>query len=437
MTALLKMTLFTDISRLHTFAGFAEADGLYPAQAREEIFDKAAILVAHEKSGSRILWVGRQKDVTSKVFRQLLGRSRPKRVSLKNTVVIPAFQECHTHLIYAGDRRDEFERRNRGETYLQIAQAGGGIRSTIRATKQAKASALMQGLGARLSEFAIQGVTTVEIKTGYAATIEDELAHLKVLVRLRAAAEKNQKLPRVVVTCLAAHSIPEGFSEESWLARVEEEIFPFLKKNRIRVDAFIEKAAYSVSRAKLHFEKAQALGLDIAIHADQLSRTGASALGAELGAKSVDHVIETSDEDFAKLAKAKTVAVLLPAADLYTRLPYPRARKMIDMGVRVALATDHNPGSSPGLDLTLVGLLARTNMQMTLPEVLCAYSYNAARAMGLEGVLGALTPGRRADFVCLKPKTELTDLFYEIGPRRSFAQIASVWRDGIRMVPVK
>lgn len=110
---------------------------------------------------------------------------------------------------------------------------------------------------------------------------------------------------------------------------------------------------------------------------------------------------------------------------------------MIDMGVRVALATDHNPGSSPGLDLTLVGLLARTNMQMTLPEVLCAYSYNAARAMGLEGVLGALTPGRRADFVCLKPKTELTDLFYEIGPRRSFAQIASVWRDGIRMVPVK
>lgn len=432
-----KMTLFTDISRLHSFNGFVKLDGVRPAEARDEVVEKAAILVAHEKTGSRILWTGRQSQVQSKAFRQLLDRARPKRVSLKKAVVIPAFQECHTHLLYAGDRREEFERRNRGETYLQIAEAGGGIRSTIRATKQAKVPELMRGLISRLLEFAVQGVTTVEIKTGYAATIEDELAHLKLLVKLRAAAEKNKKLPRVIVTCLAAHAIPAGLTEESWLARVEAEIFPFLKKHRLRVDAFIEKSAYSIGRARLHFEKALALGLELAIHADQLSRTGAAALGAELGARSVDHVIETADEDFLRLAQSKTVAVLLPAADLYTRLPYPRARTMIDAGVRVALATDHNPGSSPGLDLTLVGLLARTNMQMTLPEVLCAYTYNAARAMGLGEELGALTPGRRADFICLKPGTQLTDLFYEIGPRRSLAQVTSVWRDGIRMVPAK
>lgn len=426
-----KLTLFTEISRLHSFNGFVKLDGVRPAAWQDEVIEGAAILVAHEKAGARIIWTGRQSEIRSKAFRQLLGRARPKRVSLKKAVVIPAFQECHTHLLYAGDRREEFERRNRGESYLQIAEAGGGIRSTIRATKKAKASDLMSGMIERLQEFAAQGVTTVEIKTGYAATIEDELSHLKLLVKLRTESLKKGKLPRVVLTCLAAHSVPDGFTEAQWLERVEGGIFPFLKKHRIRVDAFIEKSAYSLERVRKHFEKALELGLDVAVHADQLSRSGAARLGAELGAKSVDHVIESSDEDFQRLAISETVAVLLPAADLYTRLPYPRARRMIDSGVRVALATDHNPGSSPGLDLTLVGLLARTNMQMTLPEVLCAYTYNAARAMGLGSSLGALVPGRFADFVCLRPGTELTDLFYEIGPRRSLIQLVSVWRDGV------
>lgn len=433
----MKMTLFTGISCLHTFAEFAACDGVRPSAVSSAPLKNAAMLVAQDKSISRIVWVGRQSETRTKSFRERVGRVRLKEVSLQRSVVMPAFQECHTHLLYAGNRRDEFERRNRGETYLQIAEAGGGIRSTIAATKRAGSARLMADLISRLREFALQGVTTVEIKTGYAATVEDELQHLKLLIKLKSLTEKEPRLPRVMVTCLAAHSIPEGLTEGVWLDRIEKTIFPYLKKHKIRVDAFVEKSAFSLARAKLHFERAKAMGLEITIHAEQLSRSGAAELGAQLGAHSVDHVIEASDNDFRSLADSDTVAVLLPAADLYTRLPYPRGRAMIDAGVRVALATDHNPGSSPGLDLALVGLLARANMQMQLREVLCAYTYNAARAMGLAQDLGALTVGRRADFICLASGTELTDLFYEIGPQRSASRVLSVWRDGVCMLPSK
>jgi imidazolonepropionase len=430
-------TLFTDIAQLHTFEEFAIRDGVHPKNAKLEPLKKAAMLVAHSNGTAQIQWIGHQAEIRSKVFRDITQSVRLTRFSLKNAVVIPAFQECHTHLLYAGHRREEFERRNRGESYLQIAESGGGIRSTIASTKAASAGRLKRDMLLRLQEFAEQGVTTVEVKTGYAASVEAELQHLRILLSLRSQAEKDLRMPRLIVTCLAAHSLPDGYTEDEWLNEVEKKLFPFLKAKKIRVDAFIDKSAFSLPRARLHFERAKALGLEISIHADQLSRTGATQFGVMIGAQSVDHVIEVNNQDLKTLAKSETVAVLLPAADLYSRLPYPRARAMIEAGARIALATDHNPGSSPGLDIALVGLLARTNMQMHLAEVLCAYTYNAARAMGLRKELGALTVGRRADFICLRPKTDLTDLFYEVGPKRSAASIMSVWRDGVQMMPIK
>lgn len=415
----MKTILFENISNLYHFSGFAKVDGVRPNASMVAGITDAAILV----QDGRIHWWGRRAKVPGK-------RSQYKKVSLGGGAVLPSFIECHTHLLYAGDRREEFERRNSGETYLEIAQSGGGIQSTVRATKKATTEALMDDLLARLSEFARQGVTVVEIKTGYAGSIQEELRHLKLLLKLKAMTDKSRAYPRVVITCLAAHSLPLGKTESEWLSLIEKELFPFLLTHKIRLDAFIEKAAFSLERTKTLLQNAKKQGLDVVIHADQLSRTGASRLGAELGAKSVDHVIEANDEDIKILATSDTVAVLLPAADLYARLPYPAARRMLDQGVRVALATDHNPGSSPGLDLTFVGLLARTVMQMTLPEVLCAYTYNAARALGLEKECGVLDVGYHADFICLKSETRLTDLFYEIGPCRSGQQIASLWREG-------
>lgn len=431
----MRYILFYQISRLHSFAGFVSSKGRYvdgshlasssaPQAMLVEIVEKAKV------ASSRIVWIGPEKQWTASFRKQLVGKAKVEKVSLGKAEVLPAFVECHTHLLYGGDRKEEFEQRNRGDSYLQISEAGGGIRSTVRATKGCSDESLLKQMTARLREFASQGVSIVEIKTGYAATVQEELRHLKLLIKLRAMALSSKKLPRVLITCLAAHSIPEGETEASWLEKIENKIFPVLKKEGIRLDSFIERGAFSISRSREFFERGKALGLDFTVHADQLTRTGASQLGAALGAKSVDHVIEASEEDFKKIASSNTVAVLLPAADLYTRLPYPKARALIASGARVALATDHNPGSSPGLDLALVGVLARTAMQMTLPEVLCAYTYNAACALGLEKTHGHLTLGAEADFICLRPGATLTDLFYEVGPKRSHAAVKSVWRSG-------
>ncbi len=428
------MTLFTDIARLYTFSSMARKEGRKPQASDLEAIENAAILVSPR---GVIEWVGPKSEVKAILAKKtrVKSGSRIRKVSLKGAVVLPSFTECHTHLLYAGSRAEEFERRNRGDSYISIAEAGGGIRSTVLATAQASERQLIRDLEERLLELAIQGVTTVEIKTGYAATIDEEKRHLKLLAGLQKRLAKPQPkkaLPRLVITCLAAHSIPQGETEATWLPKVET-LFSTLKRMGARLDIFIEKSAFSLLGGTSLLKKARAEGLEVVVHADQLSLSGGTELGTSIGAKSVDHVIEAGEKEIARLAKSPTVAVLLPAADLYTRLAYPKARQMIEAGVRVALATDHNPGTSPGLDLALVGVLARTCMQMTLPEVFAAYTVNAAAALGLGDELGALEKGRRADFAVLHAGKDLWDLFYEVGPRKSHTAIASVWRDGVQL----
>lgn len=428
------MTLFTDIARLYTFSSLARKEGRKPQVEDLEVLENAAILVSPR---GVIEWVGPKADAKAILQKKSRAKSgqRVRKVSLKGAAVLPSFTECHTHLLYAGSRAEEFERRNRGDSYISIAEAGGGIRSTVLATARASERELLRDLESRLLELAIQGVTTVEIKTGYAATIEEETRHLKLLAGLQKRLAKpvsSKALPRVVITCLAAHSIPQGETETTWLPKVET-LFPILKRMNARLDIFIEKSAFSLAGGTVLLKKARSQGLEVVVHADQLSLSGGTELGTSIGAKSVDHVIEAGEKEIAKLAKSQTVAVLLPAADLYTRLAYPKARQMIEAGVRVALATDHNPGTSPGLDLALVGVLARTCMQMTLPEVFAAYTVNAAAALGLGEELGAIEKGRKADFIALHAGKDLWDLFYEVGPRKSHTAIASVWREGVRL----
>lgn len=427
------MTLFTNISRLYTFQALQLKEGRQPTAADLQVIDDAVLLIS--KTGN-VEWVGSAKDARAYFATQSKAwRARVQKVSLKGAVVLPSFVECHTHLLYAGSRAAEFERRNRGDSYLEIAASGGGIRSTVLATEKATLAELEATLISRLRELSRQGVTTVEVKTGYAATIKEEKRHLELLFKIQQQSQKKSakgaKLPRLIVTCLAAHSIPKGETEESWLKQVTG-LIPQVKRMGARLDIFIEKGSFSLRGGEALLRAAVSDGVSVTVHADQLSAGGGTSLGVKLRALSVDHVIEAGSKDITSLAKSGTVAVLLPAADLYTRLPYPKARQMIDEGVRVALATDHNPGTSPGLDIALVGVLARTMMQMTLPEVLAAYTVNAAAALGLQEKVGALKRGFAADFICLKPGCDLPDLFYEIGPSRSHAAIASVWRDGHR-----
>lgn len=343
---------------------------------------------------------------------------------LKGATVLPAFLESHTHLIFAGNRAGEFERRNQGESYQSIAKSGGGILSTVRATRAARLEDLVKGGQPRVERFLRQGVTTIEVKSGYGLTIEDEFKMLR--------AAKKLKRARIVPTFLGAHAIPPEAkgSADKWVNEIIEKALPTLEENGLacRVDIFVEDGYFDVDLGRRLLREAKERRLDLVVHADQLTRSGGAALAVELGARSADHLLKINDADIAKLAASEVTCVLLPSSDLYMNCPYPPARKLIDQGARVALATDFNPGSSPSADTALAGVLARVQMKMTLPEVIAAYTVGAAHALGLEDELGSLTVGKRGDFIVLEG--DYDELFLEIGRQ----PVARVYREGHRLV---
>lgn len=348
-----------------------------------------------------ISWLGPQAKIPKKV-------KFNREIDLKKQKILPAFIECHTHTLFAGSRADEFELRNTGTSYLEIAKNGGGIISTMRKTRQASAKELLTSTQARVDNFVRQGVATVEIKSGYALDHKNEIKSLEVINKVKTA--------RIVSTFLGAHAKPPEYdSYGEYLAYLAEEVLPVVKKKKLsqRVDIFIEKNFFEVPQAREYLSAAKRMGFEITIHANQLSLSGGAELALELGAQSADHVIHLTDETIQYFARNKTVAVLLPAADLYMKCPYPPARQLIDSGATVALATDFNPGTCPTQDLSLVGLLARLEMKMTLPEVFKAYTINAAKALGIDQEEGALQVGKRANFI--STYAELTDFFYSAG----------------------
>jgi imidazolonepropionase len=348
-----------------------------------------------------IAWVGPQV----KIPRAL----KPKNtIDLKNRLVLPSFIECHTHSVFAGSRADEFELKNNGASYLEIAARGGGILSTMRATRKATAGDLLKITGKRINEFVRQGVSTVEVKSGYALDLANEVKMLALL--------KKIKGPRIVATFLGAHARPPEFSDNAaYLQYLAEKVLPVIRKKDLakRVDIFIENKFFEKADSLSYLHSAKALGFDITIHANQLSKSAGAGLALQFGARSADHVINLDDSLISAFARSKTVAVLLPMADLYMKCAYPPARKLIDAGARVALATDFNPGTCPSQDISLVGLLARLEMKMTLPEVFRAYTIGAAQALGIESEEGSLETGKLANFICTD--AELTDFFYSAG----------------------
>ncbi len=337
----------------------------------------------------RIAWVG-PDDALPQAF-----AAWPRR-DLGGALVTPAPIDCHTHLVFGGDRAREFEMRLQGASYAEIARAGGGILSTVAATRAASEDALFAQALPRLAALIAEGVTTVEIKSGYGLDVETELRMLRVARRLG-----RERPVRVRTSFLGAHACPPEYRARPD-AYLDEVCRPVLRAARAEglvdaVDGFCEGIAFSPAQIARVFDTAQELGLPVKLHAEQLSHQGGTALAARYGALSADHVEYAHEEDARALAAAGSVAVLLPGA-FYTlrETQVPPVSEFRDAGVAMALATDCNPGSSPMTSILLAMNMGCTLFGLTPDEALRGVTVNAARALGLEDC-GRIAPGLRAD----------------------------------------
>ena len=375
------MTLLTDIGQLATCP---------PDGADAGLIDRAALAW----DAGAVVWAGPEADLPPRL-------ADARRQSAGGRLVVPGLVDCHTHLAHAGDRADEFVERIEGTPYLEIARRGGGILKTVRATRAASDAALAEGARERLAAMLREGVTTVEAKTGYGLTLEDELRVLDVYRQLGEAGPQ-----RIVSTLLAAHVVPPEFSGDraDYVRLIVEEMIPRAAGRAAFVDVFVEEGAFTVGEARTIFEAARRHGMGAKLHADQLSDTGAGALAAEVGAASADHLECVSDEGILAMASAGVVAVSLPIATLVLGQEPMPARRLLDAGVRVAVATDFNPGSAPSASLGLALWLACTRQRMTPTEALRGATAEAARALGLDGP-GSIVPGAPADFAVFDAPT--------------------------------
>ncbi|HEX6809317.1 MAG TPA: imidazolonepropionase [Gemmatimonadaceae bacterium] len=343
----------------------------------------------------RIVWVGPDAALPAEYARE-----EPIYLASSDTLVIPGLIDCHTHLAFGGWRANEFVERIQGRTYQEIAAAGGGIASTVEQTRATSSEALAAKCARFLAEMLSLGVTTVECKTGYGLTLAEELRLLRLYRDL--AADGPQRL---VPTLLGAHTVPPEMRDrrETYVDLVVNEMIPAAAREHLATccDVFVERGAFTVDEARRILRAARDAGLAAKLHADQLSDSGGAALAAEMHAISADHLEHASDAGIAAMAQAGVVAVSLPFATLYLgQAPMP-ARRFIDAGVPVAVATDFNPGSAPSYHLPLALTLACTMQRMTPAEALKGATIYAARAVGLERDIGSLEPGKRADFASI------------------------------------
>ena len=313
-------------------------------------------------------------------------------------VVLPGFIDAHTHPVFAGTRAAEFEQRVGGATYAEIAAAGGGIRSTVRRTRDASEGELLAA-GRRYAEWFLRGgTTTIEAKSGYGLSLDGEVRILKT-IRLLAADRRLRYVP----TFLGAHEIPDDYRDEieDYVDLVIDEMLPRVVEDNLAeyCDVFCEPNVFPVEQARIILRAAQKLDLRVRMHADQFTGDYGSMLAAELGAATADHLESTTSAGIAALAAAGVQPVLLPGSVYHLgSTHYPAAREMIDRGMAVVLATDFNPGSSPTASIPMVLSLAATQMKMTLAESITAVTMNAAHSLGRAQRIGSLEPGKAADF---------------------------------------
>ena len=339
-------------------------------------------------------------------------------VDARGRSVMPGFVDAHTHLVFAGNRLDDFERRARGETYEQIAKVGGGIWSTVEKTRAASERDLLAQVKKHANWFLRCGTTTAEAKSGYGLTVNDELKILRVLRQLK------EEVPlEIVPTFLGAHAVPRELSPDEYLDIVVGEMLPRVTAEKLAefCDVFCERGYFEVDRSRKILSAAEKHGLSLRGHVDQLTNSGGAKLMAEMGATTADHLEQTDEQGIVALKKANVQPVLLPGS-VYAlgSSRYPRARDMIEAGLAIVLATDFNPGSSPTPSMPMVLSLACTQMKMSPAEAITASTVNAAYSLNRGDSIGSLEPGKVANFAIFDCE-DYRELAYWFGMSQAYS----------------
>ena len=379
---------------------------------QQEIIENGGILIKDEK----IEEVGNFEELKSKNQFSEIENIEGEQICL------PAFTDSHTHICFGGNRANDFAMRNAGKTYLEIAENGGGIWSSVQHTRKASEEELLKTILERINSLISQGITTIEIKSGYGLDVENELKMLRVIQKAQTFTKAT-----LVPTCLSAHLKPRDFegTSQEYLNYILREILPKVKAENLakRVDIFIEKSAFLPEESKEFLLKAKELGFEITVHADQFT-SGSSRIAVEVGAKSADHLEATIDEDIAFLAQSETVATALPGASLGLGEKFTPARKILDAGGILAIASDWNPGSAPMGNLITQASILATFEKLSTAEVLAGITFRSAFALSLED-RGTLEKGKKADFVTFK-----TDNFQNVLYQQGSLKADSVYING-------
>ena len=406
------MLLVRNLRQLATPIG---TSGLRGAAMRAlHVIDDPVLVI----DGERFAYAGPERDLPAELRARITSDH-----DARGAAAIPGFVDTHTHIPFDGFRESEFNRRLQGETYADIAASGGGIASTVRATRAASEETLVANVLARTETMARHGTTTTEAKSGYGLNLEDELKQLRA-IRAATAISKT----RLVPTCLAAHEFPPEDKSAAWIERIVEEILPAVANEKLAVfcDAFVEKGVLTRDQGEAVLQAGARHGMIPRLHADELSDTRGASLAAELGAASADHLMHISDDGIAALAASDTVANLLPATSFFLMSDrYAPARKLIEKGALVSLSTDCNPGTSMTESMQVVMQLATLQMKMTVEESLTAATLNGAHSLRLAHDIGSIEVGKRADFVLLDAPSYL-HLVYHFGVNL----VRETWRDG-------
>ncbi|GMQ27797.1 imidazolonepropionase [Algoriphagus confluentis] len=381
-----------------------------------ELIEQAGILIEGEKIFQVGPWEKLIKDFPKAEIHELKG----------DFVALPGLVDCHTHICFGGSRARDFAMRNAGKTYLEIAQAGGGIWDTVTQTRKLSQADLAKITGNHANRHLSEGVTTIEVKSGYGLSVEEELKMLRAIQEAKSLTSAD-----LIPTCLAAHMKPKDFSgsNSEYLHLISHELFPSLKKEKLthRIDAFVEKSAFSPDEIKPYFQKAKEMSFDLTVHADQFT-VGGSKVAVDFNAKSADHLEASGDAETHYLAKSNTISVALPGASLGLGCAFTPARKVLNLGGALAIASDWNPGSAPMGDLLAQASILATFEKLSTAEVLAGITFRAAAALGLAD-RGKLTQGQLADFI-LFPTKDYREILYHQGKMKPM----EVWKSGSKEV---
>jgi imidazolonepropionase len=411
------MKLFINISSLVTI----EQEGKL-CKTKEQMQDIGLIKNASLLVSDKIEAYGSNQEIDKYISDNQITLSET--IDATGKTIMPGFVDAHTHLVFAGNRSEEFARRLRGVSYQQIAEEGGGIQTTVGATSKASVQELTDNGRKHAHSMLRYGTTSIEAKSGYSLTVDGELNQLRAINAL------NKELPLdIIPTFLGAHDFPKELknNHQKYIDQIINEMLPVVKDENLAVygDAFIDKGYYTIAEGRQVLEACLNAGLKLRVHCDELADVSAAKLAAELGAKTADHLLFVSDESIAALKESNTVAGLLPGTAYFIRMPYAPARKLIDNGNIVSIATDLNPGSCFTENMQTILSLSVINMGMTAEEALVSATLNPAYSLEISDQVGSIEKGKRANIIVLDTPN-YTDLFYHFG----INHVEQTWIDG-------